>query len=484
MSLTNTLSDYVNNFASDSIQNVSFNDNFTEDEFNSFINNNYKLSLNKLSIFHLNIRSLNANHIKLKQYLTGLALSFDIIVLSEIWDYNLQFLGNLFQNFSFIYKTPGQSKIGGIGIYINNSVNFQRLLELEMVSINSHNFEDLWLEIEVKKGNKFKKIILGAVYRHPNQSVNDFRVILEEAFNKVKNLKLPCLVCGDINVNLLKYLSHKETKDFIDNIIIQNFLPISVLPTRITETTASLIDHFYYSDGPKPLTDITISTGNLVCDISDHLANYVIISEINSKNKLCNQRPLIRLFSQENKTKFSRLLQNIDWGLHLSNFSDPNIVYEKISDMLENLFNDCFPLKQISIARHKDKQWMTASLRASSNHKNKLYKIWLNSKQKTDETIYKKYKNTFSKLCKMAELNYYRKIFDGKVVSIKKRWQHLNSYLKTKSNLQSSKNAINKIHNGISIVTEPKEICDAFNEYFCSIGKNLASQCPTLLEIL
>jgi len=61
----------------------------TEDQFNSCIgsdDNNIELS-----VFHMNIRSLNSKHKLLCQFLDLLHLSFDVIILSKIWSSNISF---------------------------------------------------------------------------------------------------------------------------------------------------------------------------------------------------------------------------------------------------------------------------------------------------------------------------------------------------------------------------------------------------------
>jgi hypothetical protein len=63
----------------------------TEEEFTEQYNfSNMTTTTNRLKIFHLNIRSLNANIDSLKQLLVLLDVAFDVIVLSEIWAYNLE----------------------------------------------------------------------------------------------------------------------------------------------------------------------------------------------------------------------------------------------------------------------------------------------------------------------------------------------------------------------------------------------------------
>src|SRR3989442_7458829 len=60
----------------------------------------------QLSMFHVNIRSLNANYSKLINFLYSLSFNFDVIILSEIWATNLMFYINLLSNYDFFYELP------------------------------------------------------------------------------------------------------------------------------------------------------------------------------------------------------------------------------------------------------------------------------------------------------------------------------------------------------------------------------------------
>ena len=78
----------------------------------------------ELSVFHINIRSLNKNHGGLSHLLQLIDLDFDVIVLSEIWKYSLEFYKGIFRNYNFYYAIPDGTSIGGVGtMYVKkNSV--------------------------------------------------------------------------------------------------------------------------------------------------------------------------------------------------------------------------------------------------------------------------------------------------------------------------------------------------------------------------
>ena len=65
-----------------------------------------KYNDSKFSIFHMNIRSLNKHHKELVTYLVLLNMKFDCICLNEVWNYNLEFYRNMFQNYVSYFEPP------------------------------------------------------------------------------------------------------------------------------------------------------------------------------------------------------------------------------------------------------------------------------------------------------------------------------------------------------------------------------------------
>ena len=72
---------------------------------------------------------------------------------------------------------------------------------------------------------------------------------MECILTQILSCKLPCLIAGDINIDLKKFQCHQDTKAYFDSLVVNNFTPVIVMPTRITDKSATLIDHIYYSDG-------------------------------------------------------------------------------------------------------------------------------------------------------------------------------------------------------------------------------------------
>ena len=76
-----------------------------------------------------------------------------------------------------------------------------------------------------------------------------------------------------MTIGKIKYGSHDRADSYVEGIFSRGFLPHIIRPSRITHTSATLIDH------TCTLTnDITVqsSSGILINDIADHFAIFYI----------------------------------------------------------------------------------------------------------------------------------------------------------------------------------------------------------------
>jgi len=184
---------------------------------------------------------------------------------------------------------------------------------------------------------------------------------------QIRKDNVPWIIAGDINIDLCKYTKHIPTNNYVNNLLINNFIPIIVMPTRVTDTSASLVDHIYYFEGTNVKMDCNIMSGNLWSDISDHLPNYMIITK-KAMAKCFTNRLHVRLFSKVNIDKFYNMLYATDWsGVYQS--EDVNLCYNLFAQQLEKCFNTCFPEILLSRKRSNDKKWFTLGLKVSCKHK-------------------------------------------------------------------------------------------------------------------
>ena len=87
--------------------------------------------------------------------------------------------------------------------------------------------------------------IAGVVYRPPNSNLNEYVNDITTITEIVKRMNKPCYLMGDTNIDLMKYESHSKTSQYLDLLFTNSFIPLINRPTRITDHTATLIDHIY-----------------------------------------------------------------------------------------------------------------------------------------------------------------------------------------------------------------------------------------------
>ena len=124
--------------------------------------------------------------------------------------------------------------------------------------------ETIFIEISQKNA---ANIIIGCVYRPPNSDVSLFNVEMLSILNILnKNRKILSFIMGDFNLDLLHCDSHVPTNDFLNNIISNSFLPTIRHPTRITESSATLLNNILTNN-----IRFKMDTAIIYSDISDHL---------------------------------------------------------------------------------------------------------------------------------------------------------------------------------------------------------------------
>ena len=105
--------------------------------------------------------------------------------------------------------------------------------------------ETMFVEIQYKRS---KPIIVGVIYRPNTLPRADLDLFISNSLDiqsKISNENKTSYLMGDYNINLLNFGTHTKTKEFIDDVISQGFLPYILKPTRVTDTSATLIDHIY-----------------------------------------------------------------------------------------------------------------------------------------------------------------------------------------------------------------------------------------------
>ena len=347
------------------------------------------------------------------------------------------------------------------------------------ISSTSTLFESLFVEIW-KKNSHYQKYIIGNIYRLPVYVADDLNVFINEFTDLLIVLRArskSVFLCGDYNIDLLKINANDNFNIFYENVISSSFIPSITLPTRICDTTSTLIDNIYTNSVDKICT-----SGILIRPISDHQMYFCMINSNTCHSEQTKKFIEVEVCDHESIQSFVTEISNANIydKLQKNLNTIPNHNYEILLKHLLNAKLKHIPkkVKNFNKRRHSKEKWMTKELLQEIVTKNKMYVTWkttsvdhINYEQ--NKQRFKSYEKIVKKDIKEAKQRYFDQIFTAYKNDMKKTWKTINETLN--KNKKISNVASIFYHNG-NVLSNAKDIANAFNVYFANIGKNLASE--------
>ena len=216
---------------------------------------------NDLSVLQINIRGLlnkQNDLLNLANRLTG-KTKLDIMILQETWlTQSNKHLVNILGYRHYMQHHTGK-KGGGVSLLISNELTSQKC---ENLCHNESYLECCTIEVKLP----LLKLIVSSVYRPSNTDSNSFNRLFDKLLNSICKKSNNSLIGLDHNLDLLKSHSHKPTHSFLENTLDNAHVPIITRPTRITKSSATLIDNLPVS------RDIynNVCCGIAISNLSDH----------------------------------------------------------------------------------------------------------------------------------------------------------------------------------------------------------------------
>ncbi|XP_057290863.1 uncharacterized protein LOC130613552 [Hydractinia symbiolongicarpus] len=312
-------------------------------EYNSFNSTLEQLSSSDLtpnfSYFHLNTCSLPKNIDNINILLNSLNIDFDVLGFSEtrLSKYSITPILKGYRGFHNL----SSSNAGGTSLYISNSLTVVVRSDLSNLLFLESKLESTFVEI---LDNNRKNTIVGCIYKHPNMPIPEFiNLYLKPFFEVAIKQKQKLILMGDFNIDLLKCESNHLVDDFLDELY-SNFLQPSITyPTRISNTSKTLIDNIFTSN---PFTKYF--SGNIITSISDHLPQFLIYFD----NRLKVKDNLDTYYKDWknlniNATKLNRIVNlirnsksNYYKEFFLINKNNSRKIWKGIKDILNNKDNN------------------------------------------------------------------------------------------------------------------------------------------------
>ncbi|XP_071941115.1 uncharacterized protein [Antedon mediterranea] len=405
-----------------------------------------------LHLIHLNARFLLPKLSELK--LITVNTKADVICVTETWLHTSITDDEIKMNgYSSVRCDRKSDAHGGTLIYIKDSLAFN---EVPVTAIS--NLESVWIDILLPKS---KPILIGCVYRPPNQHcfIEDFNTL-------IGGNEKETIILGDFNINILdrKNPLTKQYEELLNN---HGMDQIIKEPSRITSTSSTLIDHILCNNKHT----ITHS-GILKYGLSDHFITFCIRKKSHAK---LNEHKYAEFRSLKNYTpellNFT-LSENIDWS-NVYNSNEVNSAFNNFHQyLITTLIDKIAPMKRIRI-KSRTEEWMTGDILSLLREPDRLLKRFTNNKTHLD--IYEDYvkiRNLVQTSIKNTKADFIKnKILENKAKP-KELWRTLKHLSYSNKNISDAKIVLK---NGDSTI---KGIATEFNRFFTHVAQDLRNKLP------
>ena len=339
--------------------------------------------------------------------------------------------------YTFFRKNKSVAGEAGIIVYVKDNLApfATRRTDLECFGV-----ECIWIEIKFPKN---PPIMICNLYRNGKED-GDWFYKFADMMDKIKITEHEIVIMGDFNINLLNPHTFWES-----TLSIYNLKQQIQTPTRLCNTTATLIDHIYTNSETK-MKDVHVSNSG----ISDHFP--IFCTHIIKENKPVNNDHIIietRSFKHFNTEDFLTDLSNCNFK-HIYNEMDPNKALQIFYEIFIPLLDKHAPIVKRRIKQRIKPGWLTPEIIEQMEIRDKL------SKNKVSPD-YKKQRNKVTSLVRKAKKAYFNKVIESNE-SIAILWRITNQLLGKTTN--------NKTSNTTTFTATQ------FNEYFTELSTNLIKE--------
>ena len=343
---------------------------------------------------------------------------------------------------------------GGVIVYIHESIDFCERKDLN----HCDNFLEI-LCIQIKLPHQ-KPFIIVLWYRPPDCNISVFDS-LEDVLQNVEATFLDYILIGDINCDLLQKDPSYHTKRLIQVTQAYNLHQHVDKPTRVTQSTSTLIDCVFTSNSSKVEKCEVIHV-----TLSDHYM--VALSWGKVKSSPFSNHAFIykRDINKMDHTEFSNQLQSISWDDVLS-LNDAEEAYSVWASKFKDVLDTHAPIRKKRV-RHRKSPWMNKDILDSMRKRDRYKRIAKRSRLDNDWLSYKKMRNNVNSMIRKAKRSYIGNSIVKHKGNSSEMWKLLRYLIpnkKTNSHVQKL------ITNGVEI-TNNKSMANIFNEYFTQVAES------------
>ena len=335
---------------------------------------------------------------------------------------------------------------GGLLVYIKDGLCASRRTDLE-----HENIECIWTEIKPVKSKSF---LIGYIYRPPNSTVQ-WNAYFEDCIENVLKEDKEIYLMGDINRDLLNNQIKTVWTDYMESFGLTQLVSEA---TRVTSDSRTLIDHIY-SNCPENVTSLNVPKIGL----SDHFPIFFTRKMHVRPPKMNHYTISYRSFKTFDEAKFIEDIQSVPWDT-IKLFDDADDILEAWLDLCSQVVDKHVPIKQHRVRHKNQPQWLTSeildAMKCRDRHK---------SLGNHDE--YKVWRNNVIKLIEKSKKVQYQEFINknkGNPSSIYKLFKEVGA-----GKGPQKQSSVESIKKGETLIEEPTEIADEFNDFFVNVASKL-----------
>ena len=249
--------------------------------------------------------------------------------------------------------------------------------------------ENDWVELKCNTDN----VLIGSLYRPPNTNKKQFLVAYNKIIKTVNKYNGNTILGMDHNLDFLKLDKHKATGEFLDHNLDNNLLPCITRPTRITKSSATLIDNIFIN--LKLHEDCRTSI--ITIDLSDHLPCLLTVPDIYVTNKVV--RKTSRKFTDKTVSHIISDVTSINWDTKLD-VKSSNDAFTEFHNTLTDAIDRHAPSRTVMVrTKKKPNPWITKGTINNCQRLRTAYsKTLLPSCTVIDKENYKTHRNLLTRL--------------------------------------------------------------------------------------
>ena len=347
---------------------------------------------------------------------------------------------------------------GGVCAYIRK--DFKTVVLKDLSYISERNFHQLWISVQCKKT---KSVVICVTYRPDDSPLSSFDNVLKPSYIQALTLNKPIVILGDLNCDVLKQ-NCPESKALINFAKEMNLSQLIKSPTRITNTTQSLLDVVLVSSN-----SLVRRSGVLNTTISDHLPVYV---EFKLKSRKHPPHYItVRSYKNYSPSLFITDLarSSHDSLLSIFNDGDVNTMLDTFNQTIQSTLDSHAPIKTVKVRSHPC-PFVSQDIKDLMKTRDQLHRRYLQTRDDLDWSNFKDARKAVKRMLKDSERNYYLDEVQRHKNNPGSLWKIIDQAIPSKS---KEKHTYTK---------DPKTVADEFNQFFSSVGKNTADASIRLAE--